>query len=195
VKPLHYSCYIEICLNWTLSKLKTCLNQTDFTVPSTKCLCNLNLCKPSTCLNWTNSSVPKGFGLDRFYCIASGHITNCVANIFYRLPNHEGFRNNCTKSQGYDSSVVELIHLSHCYNIDDIWIGDLWTIYTVVELLYQYFGTELWVKLKKIITIKKIISQSQGEVFACCHLCLQKDCNSITVTGFITCLYRYLEFD
>ena len=61
--------YSETCLNPTLSKPKTCLNQADFTVPSTKCLCNLNLCKPSTCLNWTNSSVPKGFGLDRSYCI------------------------------------------------------------------------------------------------------------------------------
>jgi hypothetical protein len=57
------------CLNCTLSKPKTCLNHTDFTVPSTKCLYNLNLCKPNTCLNWTNSSIPKGFGLDRFYCI------------------------------------------------------------------------------------------------------------------------------
>ena len=48
-------------LNQTLSKPKTCLNQTNFTVPSTKCLCNLNLCKPNTCLNRTNSSVPKRF--------------------------------------------------------------------------------------------------------------------------------------
>jgi hypothetical protein len=63
--------YSETCLNWTLSKLKTCLNQTDFTVPSTKCLCNLNLCKPNTCLNWTNYPVPKEFGLDRFYCITT----------------------------------------------------------------------------------------------------------------------------
>ena len=61
--------YSETCLNRTPSKPKTCLNQTDFTVPSTKYLCNLNLCKPNTCLNRTNSSVPKGFGLDRFYCI------------------------------------------------------------------------------------------------------------------------------
>jgi len=38
-------------LNQTLSKPKTWLNQTDFTVASTKCLCNLNLCKPNTCLN------------------------------------------------------------------------------------------------------------------------------------------------
>ena len=60
----------ETCLNQTLSKPKTCLSQTDFTVPSTKSLCNLNLCKPNYCLNWTNSSVPKGFGLDRFYCIS-----------------------------------------------------------------------------------------------------------------------------
>ena len=61
--------YSETCLNQTLSKPKTCLSQTDLTVPSTECLCNLNLCNPNTCLNWTNSSVPKGFGLDRFYCI------------------------------------------------------------------------------------------------------------------------------
>jgi len=58
--------YSKTCLNWTLSKLKTCLSQTDFTVPSTKCLCNLNMRKPNNCLNWTNSSVPKGYGLDRF---------------------------------------------------------------------------------------------------------------------------------
>ena len=61
--------YSEICQNRTLSKPKTCLNQTDFTVLSTKCLCNLNLCKPKTCLSWTNYSVSKRFGLDRFYCI------------------------------------------------------------------------------------------------------------------------------
>jgi hypothetical protein len=64
---------MEIC-NWqlyNLSQEKTWLNQTDFTVPSTKCLCNLNLCKPNTCLNWTNLSVPKGFGLDMFYCICT----------------------------------------------------------------------------------------------------------------------------
>jgi hypothetical protein len=61
--------YSETCLNRTLVKPKTWLNQTDFTVPSTKCLCNLNLCKPNTCLNWTNLSVPKGFGVDRIYCI------------------------------------------------------------------------------------------------------------------------------
>jgi hypothetical protein len=34
---------IKICLKQTLSKLKTCLNQTDLTAPSSKCLCNLNL--------------------------------------------------------------------------------------------------------------------------------------------------------
>jgi hypothetical protein len=33
----------ETCLNRTLSKPKTCINQTDFTVPSTKFLCNLDL--------------------------------------------------------------------------------------------------------------------------------------------------------
>ena len=56
-------------VQWNLTKLNTSLNQIDFTVPSTKCLCNWNLCKQNTCLNWTNSSVPKEFGLDRFYCI------------------------------------------------------------------------------------------------------------------------------
>ena len=60
---------VKPVLSWTLSKAKTCLNHTDFTVPSTKCLCNLNLCKKNTCLYWTNTSVPMGFGLDRFYCI------------------------------------------------------------------------------------------------------------------------------
>ena len=50
---MHYviMLYSEICLNRTLSKPKTCLNQTDCTIPSTKSLCNLNLCKPNTCLN------------------------------------------------------------------------------------------------------------------------------------------------
>ena len=43
--------YSEIYLNRTFSKHKTCLIKTDFTVPSTKCLCNLNLCEPNTCLN------------------------------------------------------------------------------------------------------------------------------------------------
>ncbi len=61
--------YSEICLIRTLSKPKICLIQTDFTVPSTKCLCNLNLCKPNTFLNWANYAVTKGFGIDRFYCI------------------------------------------------------------------------------------------------------------------------------
>ena len=37
--------YSETCLNRALSKLKTCLNQTDFTVPSAKCLYNFTLCK------------------------------------------------------------------------------------------------------------------------------------------------------
>ena len=44
--------FSEICLNRTLNKPKTCLNQTDLTVQSTQCLCNLNLCKPNSCLNW-----------------------------------------------------------------------------------------------------------------------------------------------
>jgi hypothetical protein len=52
------------------------------------------------------------------------------------------------KSHKYDTSVVDVIHLSHCYNIHDIWIGDLWTIQTVVELLYQYSGMKLRVKKK-----------------------------------------------
>ena len=46
LKTLRYI-YSETCLNWTLSKLKTCLIQTDFTIPYTKYLCNLNLCKPN----------------------------------------------------------------------------------------------------------------------------------------------------
>ena len=58
----------KTCLSQTLSKQKACLTQTDFTVSSTKCLCNLNLCKPITFLKWTNSSVQRGFVLDRFYC-------------------------------------------------------------------------------------------------------------------------------
>ena len=33
----------KTCLSQTLSKQKACLTQTDFTVSSTKCLCNLNL--------------------------------------------------------------------------------------------------------------------------------------------------------
>jgi hypothetical protein len=65
---MHVKKYSETCLNWTLRKPKTCLNQTNLTVLSTKFLCNLNLCKPNTWLNWTNSTVPKGFGLDRLYC-------------------------------------------------------------------------------------------------------------------------------
>jgi hypothetical protein len=36
-------------------------NKTKLYVPSTKCLCNLNICKPNTCLNWTNSAVPRGW--------------------------------------------------------------------------------------------------------------------------------------
>ena len=76
--------YSETCLNWILSKPKTCLNQTDFIVPSIKCLCNLNLCKPSTCLNWTNSLVPKGFCLDRFYFISTSSYSRCeIFNEWY----------------------------------------------------------------------------------------------------------------
>ena len=71
----------ETCLNRTLSKSKTCLNQTDFT----KCLCNLNLCKPNTCLNWTNSSVPKGFGLDRSYCITFQSDTTDNKYLIYKF--------------------------------------------------------------------------------------------------------------
>ena len=70
---LQNSTYSDTCLNRTLVKPKTCLNQTDFTITSTKCLCNLNLCKPNTCLNRTNSSVPRGFSLDRFHCICTRH--------------------------------------------------------------------------------------------------------------------------
>ena len=83
------SSYSETWLHRTPSKLKTCLIQTDFTVTSTKCLCNFNLCKPNTCLNWTKSSVPKGFGIDRFYCTL--HITwliySCLFNTVMCRPN------------------------------------------------------------------------------------------------------------
>ena len=75
--------YSETCLNRTLSKPKTCIIQTDFTVPSFKCLCNLNLSKPSTFLNWKKYSVPKGFGLDRFYCVIYSMLLfmcNCIWN-------------------------------------------------------------------------------------------------------------------
>ena len=43
--PFNFSYDSETCLNRTLSKPKTFLIQTEFTVPSIKCLCNLNLCK------------------------------------------------------------------------------------------------------------------------------------------------------
>ena len=81
------SVYSETCLNQTLSKPKTCLIQTDFTVSSTKYLCHLNLCKSNTCLNRTNSSVPKGFSLDRFYCIILNLKLKirvvCYMNVYY----------------------------------------------------------------------------------------------------------------
>jgi hypothetical protein len=35
------------------SNPKTYLRQINFTVPYTKCQCNLNLCKPIPCFNWT----------------------------------------------------------------------------------------------------------------------------------------------
>ena len=54
-----WTIYSETCLIRTLSKPKTRLNQTDFTVISTKSLCNLNLCKLNICLNLTNSAVSK----------------------------------------------------------------------------------------------------------------------------------------
>ena len=75
-----YYMYIICWLNRTLSKPKTCLNQTHFTVPSTKCLCNFNLSKPNTCLKWTNSTVPKGFSLDRFHCCIGIHDSNMILN-------------------------------------------------------------------------------------------------------------------
>ena len=77
--------YIEIdCIFFcdtvkTLSKPKTCLNQTDFTVTSTKCLCNLNLRKSSTCLNWKKFSVPKGFGFRQVLC------TNYISYAYHYL--------------------------------------------------------------------------------------------------------------
>ena len=75
----------ETWLSHALSKLKTCLSQTDFTVPSTECLYNLNLCKPSTCLNWPNSSVPKEFSLDRFYCI---FFSDSFKKLTVKVPQH-----------------------------------------------------------------------------------------------------------
>jgi len=80
--------YSETCLNRTLSKLKTCLNKTDLTVPSTKCLCNMNLCKPNTRLNWINYLVPKGFCLDRFYCTTKVVSSNPTHGELYSIQHY-----------------------------------------------------------------------------------------------------------
>ena len=89
---------------WNLSKPKTCLNHTDFTVPYTKSLCNLNLCKPNTCLNWTNCQVPKGFGLDRFYCITKYcHMKSSVTKSIF----------DCSLIYQYYISVVAKSSESH----------------------------------------------------------------------------------
>ena len=71
--------YSETCLNWTLSKSKTCLKHTYFTVPSATCICNLNLCKPNTCLYWTH-----GVRFRRLYCTTKS-ITFGIKTIFIYL--------------------------------------------------------------------------------------------------------------
>jgi hypothetical protein len=43
-----------------------------------------------------------------------------------------------------------------------------------IQLLYQYFGTNLRVKLRKWIKITNCISLKQDEALTCRHLCLQK---------------------
>ena len=43
-----------------------------------------------------------------------------------------------------------------------------------IQLLYQYFGTNLRVKLRKWIKITNFISLKQDEALTCRHLCLQK---------------------
>jgi hypothetical protein len=65
-------------INRTLSKPKTCLNQTDFTVLSTKCLCNLNLCKPNTCLNQTDFTVPST------KCLCNLNLCGTVKSVWFR---------------------------------------------------------------------------------------------------------------
>ena len=60
--------YSETCINWTLNKQETCLNQISSEVHSYQFQCILILCKPNTCINQTNSSVRKEFGLDRLHC-------------------------------------------------------------------------------------------------------------------------------
>jgi hypothetical protein len=57
---LYIYIYIETCLNGTLSNPKTYLRQINFTIPYTKCQCNLNLCKPIPCFNWTIFFSSKG---------------------------------------------------------------------------------------------------------------------------------------
>ena len=105
-------CLTKPCLNQTLSKPKTCVIQTDFTVPSTKYLCNLNLCKPNTCLNWTNSSASKGFGIDMFYCIRNKQIKE---NIDF-VNNHHLKQNRQIQSD----SLEDVFYICFLY----VWCAD-----------------------------------------------------------------------
>lgn len=93
--------YSETCLSRTLSKSDTCRIQTDFTVTSTKCLCNLNLCKANTCINWTHSSVPKKdsvcftihlFDLSFIKLYYSGYV-NLTFWYFYSVVNYLQVKN------------------------------------------------------------------------------------------------------
>ena len=140
-----YRRWSETCLNRTLSKLKTCLIQTDFTDLSTKCLCNLNLCKPNSCLNRTNSSFPKGFGLDRFYCI-----------IFISL--HYSNNTDRKLAQTFNSMSMKLCH----WTILDFFIICISSIQTsLIRLIrslkkfifrYQYLVEIYSVSAEKIIS-------------------------------------------
>jgi hypothetical protein len=47
----------------------------------------LNNYYSNTCQNWTNLSVPKGFGLDRFYCIMVGYIFSFIIKTNVLLPH------------------------------------------------------------------------------------------------------------
>jgi len=52
----------------------------------------------------------------------SYYVTSELCNEFdlTHYPNHEGFKSNFAQCHRYDTSVVEVIHVSHCYNIHDI---------------------------------------------------------------------------
>jgi hypothetical protein len=102
--------YSETCVNRTLSKPKTCLSQTDFIVPSTKSLCNLNLCKPKPCLNWTNSSV-QGVRIRQVLLYITVMTMTSPKQIGKRISNH------CLI---FDLVVVEKIET------EQFWIRDNW---------------------------------------------------------------------